>query len=209
MIFKPFLYLKIKHEQKVWWDSVYPLLTAVAFVILLLTLDLDIQFVGADGLLRQINGLLGVLAGFYIASLTAIAALQSKSLDEQMAGDAPTLNVVEDGKPRVLTLKRREFLRYLFGYLAVSSIIMFFTGIALDIFYAPVVRSIAFVSCNLHVITPFAIFAYIFALTNIMINTLVGVYYLTDRMHRSQPLSEVKPTSLDGDPDPDTGFLED
>lgn len=196
MILRSFIYLRIQHERKVYWDLWYPLLAAIVFVMMQTIVGLDLTLVGSDGVLRQVNGLLGVLSGFYIASLTAVAAIQSPGLSQLMAGDAPELEVVKNKRTYRKKLTRGEFLRFLFGYLAVASILLFFVGILIDSFYAPALARFPVVAQHLQWIGAIVLFTYVFALANIMTNTLVGVYYLSDRMHRIDEKGEVE--KIDG-----------
>lgn len=199
MIFRAFRYIGIKHEQKFFWDFVYPACIAAIAGAILWFFRIDITFTGSDGVLRQTNSLLAVLAGFYIASLTAISALPIQTLDEKMAGTAPTMTVVQKGKKYSdVPLKRREFLRYLFGYLSTATIILFFVGIVTDLLYAPVIERFQLEGDILESAKIGFAVAYIFSLANVIINTLIAVYYLSDRIHKPVNETEIVDLSDDG-----------
>jgi len=117
MIFTPLRYLLIKHEQKYVWDFVVPSIFIIASIFVVAALRVDIEFTGQSGLFSSVNGLLGVLSGFYIASLAAISTMNGPGLDENMKGDPPTLKVKNKNKIYTTELTRRDYLRYLFGYL--------------------------------------------------------------------------------------------
>lgn len=192
LILKPLQYLRIEHGTKRLWDFVYPAIVATTMLALQCFLSLDLQFVGPDGVLRQVNGLLGVLSGFYIASLTALSVIQTPSLAEKMAGQAPKLPVMRRGRRYKKELKRGEFMRYLFGYLSLLSIIVFFVGVIIDVLYYPVVSEYPGVAESLWWMQAATLFVYSFVLSNIIINTMVGIYYLSDRMHRVSDRGIVK-----------------
>lgn len=184
MIFTPLRYLLIKHEQKFVWDLVVPSIFLIASILVVALLRIDIDFTGPSGLFSSVNGLLGVLSGFYIASLAAISTMNGPGLDQEMKGDPPTLKVKNKKKKYTVKLTRRAYLRYLFGYLATIGIALFFYGILMNVFYAPVRESLAIGD---HLMSFFsAVFGmiYVFFLANLTMNTLVGIYYLTDRIHR-------------------------
>lgn len=202
MIFRAFRYLRIKHEQKFFWDLVYPVCIAAIAGAILWFFRIDITFTGSGGVLRQTNSLLAVLAGFYIASLTAISALPIRTLDEKMAGTAPTMTVIQKGKKYAnVPLKRREFLRYLFGYLSTATIILFFVGIVTDLLYAPLIERFQMEGNILESAKIGFAVAYIFLLANVIINTLIAVYYLSDRIHRPANETEIVDVSDGAVPD--------
>ncbi|MGK9996690.1 hypothetical protein O6197_24780, partial [Salmonella enterica subsp. enterica] len=84
-----------------------------------------ISLIETNGLLLQVNGLLQVLIGFYIAALAAVSTFSSSSIDEVMAGVPPTLVEKFRGQKLTVELTRRRFVCYLFGYLALVSFMLF------------------------------------------------------------------------------------
>ncbi|EKF9782201.1 hypothetical protein RV096_003428, partial [Vibrio cholerae] len=93
-------------------------MVAALFLFLLSRTSVEIAFVGKSGLVQLVNGLLQVLIGFFVASLAAVATFQRPGMDENMRGKAPTLQ----GKG----VTRRQYLCYMFGYLAFMSIAVYF-----------------------------------------------------------------------------------
>ncbi len=75
--------------------------------------------------MQLVNGLLQVLIGFFVASLAAVATFQRPGMDENMRGKAPTLQ----GKG----VTRRQYLCYMFGYLAFMSIAVYFGSGVLEL----------------------------------------------------------------------------
>jgi hypothetical protein len=172
----------IKHPQKWAYDVIIPLLFTIAATTLYWYLPLPPRLLGVGGLVTAFTALLQILTGFYIASLAAVATFSAPGMNEFMKGDPPKLYVWRspdnpDGK-----LTRRQFLSYLFGYLALLSIVLYFAGaVAADI------------EANLRAMTPsFAYPAvksvvswfYLFASFNLLSTTFLGLYYMTERIHR-------------------------
>lgn len=173
-LFTPVNYLRIrvKDSSKVLIDWVFPALVALAISLGWFYFPNVVKLAGADGLVQSVGALMQVLVGFYVAALAAVATFQSSSLDENVIG------MTLDDKP----IRRRQFLAYLFGYLALLSltlfILMLFRGV-------PTVVAEQFPE-------RFQTFAYLaFAMIHQLVFwqmicvTLLGLHYLTDRIHRS------------------------
>lgn len=181
-LFSPLSYLRIRHPLKVWFDWVVPATVAAACIAIVIVLPKPLPILGDDGLITVITGLLQILVGFYIAALAAIATFQREGLDNLLSGDPAQLNVVRNGVPRTMLLSRRRFLCYLFGYLAFSGLALYFIGASANL-----------LSANLQALIPtgWASLAkyvsaglYLFWTANVLVTTLLGLHYLTDRIHR-------------------------
>ena len=115
-LFKPIQYLFIKHNEKKWFDFILPFIFALIISLIIHFLPKPISLIGTDGVISLVNGMLQILSGFYIASMAAVSTFQKQGMDKIM-----------DGSPVILfgnALTRRQFLTYLFGYLAFMSIFM-------------------------------------------------------------------------------------
>ncbi|MDM5054444.1 hypothetical protein OB956_09145 [Aeromonas dhakensis] len=186
----PMKYLKIFHAEKMWFDYILPLICAVIFTAGYFYLPKPFPLTGSSGLIGQVNGLLQVLIGFYIASLAAVATFQGQGMDEFMDGNPPTLNEKRKGLIKEVYLNRRRFLSYLFGYLALMSLVVFFIGVVVNLTSESIsawTNSLAYA----RFIKISALFVYIFFICNIFITTLLGLYYLTVRIHQKK--GEVHP----------------
>ena len=131
-----------------------------------------VRLTGTGGLVESVGALMQVLVGFYVASLAAVATFQGSSLDEFV------LNM----KLRGEQLKRRQFLSYLFGYLALLSlalyVLMLFRSVPVALAGATPGRGQALLKLSVAFVHQFVFWQMIFV-------TLLGLYYLTDRIHRS------------------------
>lgn len=175
-LFKPMGYIGIKHSEKRWYDIFIPAILAVLTAIIIFTLPKPIALIGKDSLISLVNGILQILSGFYIASMAAVATFQKDGMDKPMDGIPPTLN----GK----ALTRRNFLTYLFGYLAFMSILMYFVGGFIQLSAS----NISFWMVDVHFsVKFFLVTIYLFAVSNILTTTALGMHFLIDKIHRTEP----------------------
>ncbi|MCP3187572.1 hypothetical protein [Klebsiella pneumoniae] len=175
-ILTPVDYIRIEHPEKRVFDIYIPLIASLAIAAFIFSLDKPVPIIAKDGLISVINGILQILSGFYIASMAAVATFQKSGMDSIMDGTPPTLK----GKD----LTRRKFLTYLFGYLAFASIIMYLIGGGLQLL-SPTLSSaqwakICWVKISFVVI-------YLFIIANIICTTILGMYFMIDKMHDEKP----------------------
>ncbi|WP_324031317.1 hypothetical protein [Aeromonas caviae] len=147
---------------------------------------------GTSGLIGQVNGLLQVLIGFYIASLAAVATFQGQGMDGFMEGSPPTMNEKRKGVTKEVYLSRRRFLSYLFGYLALMSLAVFFIGVIVNLTSESIFTWTKALSYTSY-IKVVSLFVYMFFICNIFITTLLGLYYLTVKIHQKK--GEIHPPS--------------
>ena len=76
------------------------------------------------GLIQQANGLLQILAPFFVAALALVAGFPGEALDFPMGGISPYLIVAGE----TYIPSRRELLGYLFAYLAALSVLTYLGG---------------------------------------------------------------------------------
>jgi len=183
-LLRPLDYMRIRHPEKLSYDFIIPAILTALIVALLLLLPKPVQLSGKDGLFAAIVGLLQILTGFYIASLAAIATFKKEGMDQTMPGDPPTLKTSFRGKIRIDQLTRRRFLCLMFGYLAFVSVFLYFVG-----------NGALLVSDNLKLVISAKLYpivkwscvtAYLFITSNLIITTLLGLYYMVDRIHRNE-----------------------
>ncbi len=186
-LFSPLSYLRIKHEEKDWYDYKIPFAVSLVVTIVYYFHANKISLIETNGLLLQVNGLLQVLIGFYIAALAAVSTFSNSSIDEVMAGVPPTLVEKFRGQKLTVELTRRRFVCYLFGYLALVSFMLFCFGM-ISILIGKPFHSWLLTFWSLDAIlwlkTVF-VGVYIFILMNIITTTLLGLYFLAVRFHQS------------------------
>lgn len=182
-IFRPFLYLTVRHESKVPqiinWSI--PLVFSVAFVVFYYFNIENINFFGGNGFFIKILGLMQSLAGFYIAALAAVAALNNPNMDEPMPGKPPVMNIIYNNGIQEIELTRRRYMCSMFSYLTAACLILCliiifstsFNDYAKSFFSIKVVLGLKLVSTAIT----------LFALTQMMIVTFWGLYYLGEKVH--------------------------
>lgn len=182
-LLKPLNYLRIHHKEKILYDWVLPPIVAVLLTSTLFFSPVKVTIFGANSVIKACTDLLQILTGFYIASLAAIATFSKQSMDDIMAGDPPILWKKTKGLNVKEQLTRRRFLCYLFGYLAFMSLFLYFIGSA-TIPLSDVARKLFMPRTN-YIIKWAFVFIYTFLMSQLLITTLLGLYYLVDRIHRS------------------------
>lgn len=171
---RPFSYLLIKHDDKWLYDWLIPLLlTLVSFCIAWNFIPLS-NLTGQEGLIADITGFVANLPGFFIAALAAVATFSKHDIDDPMS-DSPRIEILYQGMPLMIDMTRRRFLCVLFSYLtAVSIFLVIAAKIGLQIVvpteYYLIVSWVGFFVFNLF-------------LWQMIIATILGLYYLGERLH--------------------------
>lgn len=184
MLLRPMGYLAIRHPRKRRYDLWLPLAVAALTTVGYLMLPQSLPLVSASGVTAQIQELVKILAGFFIAALAAIATFQRSDLDRVMAGTPPTLEEFDEDEGRDVTtaLTRRRFLCFLFGYLAFLALALFIATAAALVIKPWVVTALPPVWLGWT--RAAAAFVFLFGFWHMMAIALLGLYYLTDRLHR-------------------------
>ncbi|HHA2365856.1 TPA: hypothetical protein ACOENC_000482 [Stenotrophomonas maltophilia] len=176
----PARYLRIKSEthEKLVIDYALPAFMALATTSAWGWRPDLLSMGGPSGIVTGVSSLIQVLVGFYVATLAAVATFPTSSLDED------TNRIKLMGK----ALKRRRFLAYLFGYLALLSLFLF-----VALLFRPMIHGLLaqvdFVGLQRGMRLAF-VFIYQFVFWQMVFITLLGLYYLTDRIHRSNTDAE-------------------
>ena len=181
-LFTPINYLRINHPLKSWFDIYIPLFLTVITVSILFFLPHTPAVFGEGSIVFMITDLIKILVGFYIASLAAIATFPRVEMDELISGDSATLVVERRGKLKTIELTRRRFLCYLFGYLAFVGMFLYFSGSAASMLKSSFQELIS--PTYLLWIKWVFISGFTFITFNLFITTLLGLHYMTDRIHR-------------------------
>lgn len=184
MLLRPMGYLAIRHPRKHRYDLWLPLVVAALTTVGYLMLPASLPLVSASGVTAQIQELVKILAGFFIAALAAIATFQKPDLDNVMAGIPPKLDEFDEDEGRDVEreLTRRRFLCFLFGYLAFLSLALFIATTA-----ALIIKPWVMIACPpawLWSVRAAGTFFFMFGFWHMMTISLLGLYYLTDRLHR-------------------------
>lgn len=179
----PFRYLQIKHSTKLRIDFVLPVVVGLPVSIAVLVLGSRVAVFGGGGYVSLITGLLQIMTGFYIAALAAVATFQSPTLDQQLDGEPALLpEVRKGGRKRQIPLTRRQFLCFLFGHLALLSIALYFVGGFANLISGGV-ADLIHVDAHSWVRGIFVVL-YSVVSAHLLLVTMLGLYYLSYRIHR-------------------------
>lgn len=181
-LFSPLRYLKISHEAKWAYDYLLPFVLAVISVVALFSVRNRPPFFGSTGVVTYVSEILKFLSPFYIAALAAVATFDSPSIKASFKGKKPYIIENERGELKRNELNRRQFLSLAFGYLALVSLLMYFLGYVAWI----VSINISLTGLESTVVEICFSFAYLFVFYNLLTTTMLGLFYLSDRLHRDE-----------------------
>ncbi|MCV6588313.1 MAG: hypothetical protein OIF57_04675 [Marinobacterium sp.] len=174
---RPLSYLLIKHDDKWLYDWLIPLLLTAG------TLWLSVEFIpmhaliNKGGLISDITGFVANLPGFFIAALAAVATFNKNDID-QLMDNPPKISVMHHGKSLMVDMTRRRFLCVLFAYLTATSIMIV---LLTKLFLAVELTTEYKVYFNWA-----GVGFYFFMLWQMVIATILGLYYLGERLHTPQ-----------------------
>tara|TARA_B100000427_G_scaffold265779_1_gene231085 strand:+ start:2442 stop:3071 length:630 start_codon:yes stop_codon:yes gene_type:complete len=180
---KPLAYLRIQHTDKRKYDWGIPICLTVITMGVFGLLGYSVPLFGQNGIFASVSALAHVLVGFFIAALAAVATFPKASLDDEMSNPPPMLKDRYKGQTITRNLTRRQFLCFLFGYLAFISLFIALFTIGAKLFGAGVSEML-----SEHVrlyMRPVVMLMFAFVFWNMVVTTLVGLFYLTDRIHRT------------------------
>jgi hypothetical protein len=173
----PIRYLWIRHELKGRFDWGWPFLLTAITMLMFWCLPVTPSILGEAGFLKGVRELIAHFAAFYVVALAAVATFSRESLDLPIEGTTPTLN----GK----SLSRRQFVCYLFGYLAVLSFALFLAAVFAQIIAPSARMELSAIALWWVKAVCGTIFA--FGFWNMIITTMLGIYFLVERVHIEQP----------------------
>ncbi len=199
-IFVPLRYLQISHSEKWKFDLGLPIILAALFTAPLLMPELRSDDQGMHALIEETRKFLALLTGFFIASLAAVATFGKAEMDEPMPGRSGAILLHKVANEEYEEpLSRRRFLSFLFGYLAFVTLVTYLASGLFLSFDKYLVSKIF----EAHRIGLFCTFwaVHSFLVGNVISNTLLGLFYLTDRIHRPNNTLRRKPADADSSSD--------
>ena len=126
----PMRYLRIVQggglfSSKATYDLVLPAIIGLLATAAVWRFSFSLGLYAADGFIPGIINLLNLLIAFFIAALAAVATFDRPGLDDPLKGEPATMKRRDKkGVVRDHILTHRQFICYLFGYLAFSSIML-------------------------------------------------------------------------------------
>ncbi|WP_290925044.1 hypothetical protein [Halodesulfovibrio sp.] len=191
VLFRPLLYRNIILPNKELYDTYIPLIAGGAAAVLYYFSNGIAPLWEQHGIIANIQLILTILPGFFITALAAIATFDKPTLDGTMHGDPPKVICSDlDNEIRERILTRRRFLCLLFGYLSLVTFLLYIFGAALDTInetLSQLLKSKIHYQNLLLYFRVTALFLYITCFANIVTTTLLGLFYLSDRLHWFEP----------------------
>jgi hypothetical protein len=177
-------YLRVKHQFAARYSFFYPMLFSALTGVCFFMFTHQIDVYGVDGLLVKLTPFLAIIAPFFLASLAAVATFGgSESLDAPFDTAEPvTLIVVgEMGALDSLDVTPRHFLSLLFGYCCVVALNLFLFAI----FVPQIAVGLSnLIGVNSSYVGWAGLFVFLFFFYQVILATLLGIYYLSDKIHR-------------------------
>lgn len=194
----PYAYLRLRSERG--WPTYVrdlPISTTLSALILMPFYFVEGSiFFSKDGFLDKFASFAGVLTGFYVAALIAISSIPagSSDLDSKIENGRVYLKIKTGEAKRFLT--RRQYVCYMFGYLAFISVFIAaisISSVSLSYGHPPKYFDIAINyfdfnrNTTVKAIRSFLIFTVSLPISHMIITTLLGLYYLTDKIYSRSP----------------------
>lgn len=185
-----FAYRGISHGEMRTYTTWLPLFLTILAGVFYAVLPVKPALVGSTGLVGSLLTLVATLPGFYFAGLAAVATFGSTTMDHEMPAPAPEVEMRVRGQQVPVKLTRRLFLSYLFSYLVILSFGLCFAFMAINAF-APSIDMLQ-VSIGRWTGTawPWLVvkgavgFALTFAFASMVVSTLHGVFFLSEKIHQ-------------------------
>jgi hypothetical protein len=163
------------------------------------------NFAHEFGVAHQVNGLLQIVAAFFIAALALVATFPGDVLDRPMGGTAPTLR---DSEGDEYAPTRREFFGMMFGYLSAVSLAMYAVGAFAMSLVNPLPNSLVaalYGAANGYLVVALKAF-YVGAVAHLLATTLLSLHFLSgflssSALPRDQP---TPPASVTPEPEAPT-----
>lgn len=185
-----FAYRRIRHADMSIYATILPLILTIVALAFFAMLPVSPTLLGSAGLFNSTLGVISTLPGFYFAGLAAVATFGAPTMDAQMPAPAPEVDVMVGGAPVATKLTRRLFLSYLFSYLVLLSFLMCVLIVLLNA-ATPSIEllkaSVLEASYGAHiwsVIKYGALTGMMLLLSSMIVTTLHGLYFLTERIHQ-------------------------
>lgn len=181
----PIAFLWVQHPQNKYIYVYIPVFVSVCVVAFDIFIG-QISIFGSGGLVSGSKNLLAILSGFFIVALAAVATFNKPDMDDGLAGIEPKLNEKQPWLPVDFDITRRRYLCLMFGYLSFLAIVLFSLG---SVFGAISQNIVNFTSSKdaLAVLRCVFLSTWTFMLTNLLLTTFMGVYFLSVGIHIDHP----------------------
>jgi hypothetical protein len=156
-------------------------------VAVFIWLGIGLSVFDHNELVKRILDLLALMIVFYMAALAAVATFERKGIDEPLKGDDALLRVRHhDGGDWVeKKLTYRQFISYVFGFLSFLSLLLYLFIVFMAVAWPEIKSHFSNNYWNFFIskiADPLMLFAVAFCIWELTITSLLGIYFLTERI---------------------------
>ena len=189
----PVNYLRIRHgdslfHSKAVYDFVLPFILTLATCVIFSWIGVSLHIFDHGELVKRLTDLLSLMIVFYMAALAAVATFDRQGIDDPLRGGDALLRArnSDTGEHFDRKLTYRQFISYLFGYLSFLSLCLYIFVIVFAIGWPVFERQFqpsGWAYWLLYRVADPIIFAItFFAVWQLVITSLLGIYFLTERI---------------------------
>jgi hypothetical protein len=188
----PMNYLRIRHgddlfHSKAVYDFVLPAALSLATLGVFAALGTKISIFSNSELIKRVMDLLALMIAFYMAALAAVSTFDRKGIDAPLPDEDALLKKRQpDGRFADVALSYRQFISYCFGYLSFLSLCLYMFMIITSFVWEDIVKifdtSSVLKSAFDYVVQPSIFLFTFFFIWQLMITSLLGIYFLTERI---------------------------
>ena len=184
-LFEGFAFFRLRGKSLAHFQWTFPCVFFV-FGVAINILFSEFFFVFSVEFFEDVRSIFGILTGFSIASLAAIATFKNPNLSNFMANDGVFIVELVGVSWEKRQISRREFLCIIFGYLSFVSLIIILLSSMFDVLCSPQNTSheSAIDACYLNGFSRIWFLPYVWLLCSAVVVKLLGLHYLIYRMHR-------------------------
>lgn len=195
---RAFAFGKVEHPDLRPFLTWFPFLIGLALAIGCELLPVRPRLTGDGSLSRHMLTIFAILPGFYIAALSAVATFSREEMDFEMPDPAPKMMLRVGAHDEKVSLTFRMFLSHMFSYLTALSFVAVFIFMAAELlepslraFMLRVPEALTLGEWGLSVkslvaglLTGSYLFLSFWLAAKIVLTTMIGLYFLAERIHR-------------------------
>lgn len=190
LVSRAFAFGGIKHPDLTPFLRWGPVVIAFLLTFLFWLLPVQPKLAGDGSLSRHMITIFAILPGFFIAAIAAVATFNRAEMDEVMPEPAPELKLRTGRDESYVKLTSRMFTSHLFAYLTTLAFCAVFLFVSVDLTAPSVGLLISKISHAgaRDIVTVILSLGYVWVVVwfaaKIVLTTLVGLYFLAERIHR-------------------------
>ena len=190
LISRPFAFIGVKHPTLTPFLRFAPLVVVVAFTLIFWIMPVRPALTGDGSLSHHMITVFAILPGFFIAALAAVSTFNRPEIDEVMPAPAPELKLRTGEHESFVPLTARMFTTHLFSYLTAVSFFSVLFFVFADLSSPSVSHLVSLVPDLIwrdilaEVLALLYFACVIWLAAKIVLTTLIGLYFLAERIHR-------------------------